>query len=92
VGKLGVKMHCFNCGGEDHNKKTCSERQPKLKVCSLPKCFVISFVDASDNALYAFIFLFGVRRASKAHPSAKTTEASTSKKPKGQPKNKTHAS
>ena len=85
MGKLGVKMHCFNCGGEDHNKKTCSERQPKLKVCSLPKCFVISFVDASDNALYAFIFLFQVRRAGPriAHPSVKTAEAPNSKKPKG---------
>ena len=51
VGKHGVKMHCSNCGGEGHNKKTCSERQPKLKVCGcIPKCFVVSYVDASDNA------------------------------------------
>jgi len=37
VGKSGVKMHCSCCGGEGHNKQTCSQMLPKLKVSSLPK-------------------------------------------------------
>jgi len=85
-------MYSSHCGGEGHNKQTCSQRQPKLKVSSLPKLkyLFISFVDASDNTLYAFIFLFQVRRArpSIAHPFAKTTEAPNSKKSQGQPKTK----
>ena len=34
VSKCGMKMHCSNCGGEGYNKKTCTQRQPKLKVIS----------------------------------------------------------
>jgi len=32
VSKLGKKMHCSRCGGEDNNANTCTTRDERLKV------------------------------------------------------------